>query len=229
VPYNCSVPYSTLFFDLDDTLYPSSNGVWAAIRERMNQYMQEMLGMPQEEIATMRKRYFETYGTTLRGLQIHHQVDADEFLAYVHDLPIAQMVKPDPALRVFLSGLKRKKFIFTNADIDHAGRVLAALGVSDCFDGIIDIRALNFSCKPEPEAYQTAMRLAGECDPRRCIYLDDSPRNLAPAHDLGMFTILVGREDQDPTAYRSLRRPHDLSQAMPELWMDNHKELGGSR
>jgi FMN phosphatase YigB (HAD superfamily) len=69
------------------------------------------------------------------------------------------------------------------------------------------------------------MRLAGESDPRQCIYLDDSPRNLAPAHDLGMFTILVGQEDHDPTAYRSLRRPHDLTEAMPELWQDNHKEL----
>ena len=226
MPYNCSVAYSTLFIDLDDTLYPPSNGVWAAIRERMNQYMLDRLGLPQDKIAAMRKLYFETYGTTLRGLQIHHQVDADEFLAYVHDLPIAKMVQPDPLLREFLSGLKRKKYIFTNADAAHAGRVLDALGVTGCFDGIIDIRALNFYCKPEPEAYQIAMRLAGEREPGRCIYLDDAPRNLAPAHDLGMYTILVGREDHDPSAYRSLRRPHDLSQAMPELWQDNHKEMG---
>ena len=27
--------FSTLFFDLDDTLYPSENGLWQAIKERI--------------------------------------------------------------------------------------------------------------------------------------------------------------------------------------------------
>ncbi len=215
--------YSTLFFDLDDTLYPSSNGVWAAIRYRMNQYMLEMLQLPPDEIAALRKHYFETYGTTLRGLQVHHQVDADEFLAYVHDLPIDTMVQPDPELRTLLSSLDRNKFIFTNADASHAERVLDALGVKDCFDGVIDVRAVDFKCKPDPEAYQMAMRQAGEKLPQSCVYLDDAPRNLAPAYDLGWFTILVGRKDPDPAARQSVLRPHELRQILPELWQDNHK------
>jgi putative hydrolase of the HAD superfamily len=187
------VTFTTLFFDLDDTLYPPTNGVWAAIRERMNLYMLEKLRLPPEEIASLRKHYFVTYGTTLRGLQIHHQVDTDDFLAFVHDLPLNEMVQPDSELRSILAGLEQRKMIFTNADAAHAGRVLEALGVGDCFDGIIDVRALNFNCKPDPVAYQMAMRLADETVPQRCIYLDDATRNLAPAHDLGWFTILVGR------------------------------------
>jgi len=80
--------FSHIFFDLDDTLYPSTNGLWNSIRQRMNEYMLERLNIPPEQVAIIRRRYFETYGTTLRGLQLHYQVDADEFLAYVHDLPI---------------------------------------------------------------------------------------------------------------------------------------------
>jgi putative hydrolase of the HAD superfamily len=218
LPYNCCVSYTTIFFDLDDTLYPPANGVWAAIRERMTSYMQEKLGLPREEIAALRRQYYETYGTTLRGLQAHNQVDADDFLAYVHDLPIQDMVQPDPALREFLQSLPLRKFIFTNADAAHAGRILNALRVQDCFDGIIDVRALQFNCKPDLIAYQMALDLAREKSPERCLYLDDAPRNLAPAQALGMYTILVGTVPLQPVAYKSLPRPHDLRQAMPELW-----------
>jgi len=224
VTYNCGVLYTTLFFDLDETLYPSSTGVWAAIRERMNQYMRDRLRLPPEEVAALRRHYYETYGTTLRGLQIHNQVNTDEFLAYVHDLPIEKMVQPDPELRDLLTSLRLRKFIFTNADAAHANRILAALGLHKCFDGIIDVRALGFYCKPDPVAYRIAMSLAGEITPQCCIYLDDAIRNLAPARDLGMYTILVGDEKISTAADRSLLRPHDLRLAMPELWQDNHDD-----
>ena len=47
--------------------------------------------LPVEEVDILRRNYFEQYGTTLRGLQIHHQVDTDEYLAYVHDLPLEKL------------------------------------------------------------------------------------------------------------------------------------------
>jgi putative hydrolase of the HAD superfamily len=212
------VRYSTLFFDLDDTLYPSNNGLWEAIRERMNRYMVEVMGMPQADVPAIRRFYYETYGTTLRGLQKHYQVDADEFLAYVHDLPIPQFVPPDPALRLMLLSLPQRRFIFTNADADHAGRVLSALGVQDCFEQVIDVRALEFRCKPEAEAYRAALALAGESDPARCVYLDDSQRNLTPARQMGFTTLLVGANGS-PWGLE-LNCIHDLPQVMPELWTD---------
>jgi putative hydrolase of the HAD superfamily len=223
VPYNCSVTFTTLFFDLDDTLYPPQNGVWSAIRERMNIYMLEKLSLPADQIASLRRFYFETYGTTLRGLQAHYHVDADDFLAFVHDLPIRKMVQPDAGLRSLLLSLPQRKFIFTNADSAHAGRILEALELQECFDGIIDVRRLNFHCKPEPVVYQMALDLAGESSPQRCIYLDDSPRNLAPARPLGFFTILVGDETNHNAADRAIRSLHDLPQAIPELWQDHHR------
>ena len=35
---------STIIFDLDDTLYPASNGVWTLLRDRITQFMVENLG-----------------------------------------------------------------------------------------------------------------------------------------------------------------------------------------
>jgi len=217
------MPYSTLFFDLDDTLYPSTSGLWEAIRERMSRYMWERLNLPKEEVPDLRKHYFDTYGTTLRGLQIHHRVDADEYLAYVHDLPLQSYIHPDPGLREMILGLSPRKWIFTNADDQHAQRVLAELDLVGCFNGIIDIRAIQFACKPEIVAYQRAMALAGVVDPTRCVLLDDSPRNLAPAREMGFFTILVGTPDPDPSASLSLSSIIELPSAMPELWNGRQK------
>ena len=50
--------FTTVFFDLDDTLYPSSTGLWAAIRERMNIYMRERLGIPEKDVPQLREQYW---------------------------------------------------------------------------------------------------------------------------------------------------------------------------
>jgi putative hydrolase of the HAD superfamily len=210
--------FRTLFFDLDDTLYPSQNGLWSAIRERMNRYMLERLGIPEEQVPALRRRYFETYGTTLRGLQTHYNVDAHDFLAYVHDLPVDRMVQPDPALGELLNSIALPKHIFTNADRPHALRVLAALGVNACFEQIIDVHALQYQCKPDPAAYRIALGLAGQHNPQDCVYLDDSPRNLAPARRQGFYTILVGEEQANGSACQAIASIHHLRQALPELW-----------
>jgi putative hydrolase of the HAD superfamily len=217
------MPFTTLFFDLDDTLYPNTNGLWGAIRLRMENYMREHLGIPEEEIAGLRRSYFETYGTTLRGLQRHHHVDAFDFLAYVHDLPLEKFLAPDPELRELLLGLPQSKWIFTNADAAHSRRVLQVLQLADLFDGIADIHARQYFCKPEKEAYRTAMELAGETDPQRCVFLDDSPRNLAPAHAMGFTTVLVGSEDPHPAANHTVPNLKELPEVMPELWQENSR------
>lgn len=184
----------------------------------MNEYMQKLLGLSPEETSSLRRYYYYTYGTTLRGLQIHHSISPDEYLAYVHDLPLEKYIHPDPELKKILESLPQNKFIFTNADADHARRILTILGVQDCFDGIIDIRALEYRCKPEPEAYRIALRLAGESDPKVCLFVDDSERNLAMAHQMGFTTVLVGGKDDDPSADYHIANIKQLPLTLPDLW-----------
>lgn len=208
----------TLFFDLDDTLYDSSCGLWEAIRIRMGQYIEERLGLSTEAANSLRHEYFTTYGTTLRGLQHHHQVNVDEYLAYVHDLPLPQFIQPDPELRQMLTSLSQRKYIFTNADREHATRVLKVLQLEDCFDGIIDVRAIDFICKPDPRAYRLALKLSAESHPGRSLLVDDSLRNLAPARLMGFTTVLVGSTQADPAANFSIPLLKQLPQTLPELW-----------
>lgn len=217
--YNTLMVYTTLFFDLDDTLYPGSNGLWSLIRARMGQYMVEVMGLPEAQVPDLRRTYYHTYGTTLRGLQIHHQVNVDDYLHYVHDLPLEQYIRPDPELRSLLLSLPQQRWIFTNADADHACRVLAVLGVQDCFRGIIDIRALEFVCKPDPAAYRRALALAGAPAPQQCVLLDDSAANLATARQMGFATAWVGQNGAaGPAAQISLSSLLELPVKMPWLW-----------
>ena len=189
--------FTTLFFDLDDTLYPSSSGLWHAIKDRMNLYMLERLGVPEKDVPVLREQYFKMYGTTLRGLEERHNVDKEDFLAFVHDLPLKDYLTPNPILRDIIASLPTRNFIFTNADIPHARRVLAALQLDNLFETVVDVNAVAPYCKPMPESFAIAMDVADEPDPRKCVMIDDLPRTTRAALSVGMASLLYGC--QEPT------------------------------
>ena len=184
--------FTTIFFDLDDTLYPPSTNLWLAIKQRMNDFMRERLNIPTDEIPELREKYYLQYGTTLHGLQKHHNIDVDDFLAYVHDLPLSNYLTPDPVQRSVIASLPTRNLIFTNADILHAERVLAALNLRDLFPIIVDVNTVAPYCKPMPESFEIAMRLADETDPSHCVMIDDLKRTTRAAREAGMFSILFG-------------------------------------
>jgi len=221
------MPYTTIFCDLDDTLYPSGNGLWEAIGQRMNRFMVERVKLPEDQVPAIRRYYFQTYGTTLRGLQIHHAVDADEYLAFVHDLDLGQFLHPDACLHEMLSSLPQKIWIFTNADAAHAGRVIAVLGLENCFEGIIDVRSIQFACKPEKLAYDRALALAGNPFLTECILVDDSAANLVPAFEMGISTVWINQNgSSNHSAVHTLSKLIELREVMPELWDSNDMQAG---
>ena len=182
--------FTTIFFDLDDTLYPPESGLWKAIKERMNNYMRDRMDISEHEIPILREKYFMQYGTTMRGLQANHNIDSDDFLTYVHDLPLKEYLTPNPTLRSVLASLPTRNLIFTNADINHAKRVLAALELNDLFKTIVDVNTVAPYCKPMPESFQIAMKIAGESDPSKCVMIDDIHRTTRAAREAGLFSIL---------------------------------------
>ncbi|MEP0806248.1 MAG: pyrimidine 5'-nucleotidase [Chloroflexota bacterium] len=192
--------FTTIFFDLDDTLYPASSGLWHAIKERMNRYMTERMGLPADQVPALREQYYKTYGTTLRGLQAHHNVDTQDYLAYVHDLPLEEYLTPNPRQREIIASLPTRNLIFTNADVHHARRVLAVLQLDDLFETIVDVNAVAPYCKPMPESFAIAQDLADEPDPRKCVVIDDLPRTTRAALNVGMASILYGTEEPTPDA-----------------------------
>ncbi len=186
------MPFTTIFFDLDDTLYPSSTGLWDLIGDRIGLFMHNEVGLKWEIIPDKRRDLFVQYGTTLRGLVVEYQIDPRKYLDFVHDVPVEKILKPSPGLREKISTLNFSKIIFTNADRKHAQRVISNLELDDCFDQIIDICDMDPYCKPQLEAFQRAMKMAGNLSPNELIIIDDTPQNLETALQLGCYTIQVG-------------------------------------
>lgn len=181
-----------LLFDLDETLYPADTGMFDEIGALIHRYLEERLGIPREEVPQLRRAYYERYGTTLRGLQLHHRVDPDDYLAFVHDVDVTRYLRPNPALDAMLATLPQEKVLFTNASLEYALRVLDALGIRRHFRRIFDIRALGYHCKPDPLAYQIVLE-ALEAEGPECLLIEDTVRNLRAGRQLGMRTLLVGQ------------------------------------
>ena len=53
----------------------------------------------------------------------------------------------------------------------------------------MDVNAVAPYCKPMPESFQIAMRMAGESDPSRCVMIDDLPHTTRAARQLGMLGL----------------------------------------
>jgi putative hydrolase of the HAD superfamily len=184
------MPITCLFIDLDDTIYPPSSGIWEMIRMRIDDYLLEKMDFSREKIPSIRQELFQQYGTTLRGLQQVYGVDEKDYLDYVHDIPIEDRIQPDITLHHFFSTLPCNRFIFTNADRNHALRILKAMDMEKDFTGIIDIHSIAPYCKPQVESFQIALQIAGNPNPGNCMIIDDTPRNLETAMQMGMHTVL---------------------------------------
>lgn len=187
-----------ILFDLDNTLYPPERDLFSLIDARINRYMQEVAGIPAAAVDGLRRRYWAEYGVTLGGLIRHHGVDAEDYLEYVHDVDVDSRLASDPDLRAVLQQLPQRKVIFTNGSRRHAERVLAALGVTDQFEELFDIRIAAYCPKPYAAPYHQVVASLG-LPASRCVMVEDSPENLRTAKSLGMRTVLVGTTTSAPS------------------------------
>jgi len=177
-------------FDLDNTLYPAESEFMGLIEARMTEFMIRETGLPRDEARALQKRYLHEHGTTLAGLMAHHGVDPQRFLDEVHDVSLDR-ISPDPDLDAALARLPGRLLVFTNGDGGHADRVLARLGIASRFEAVFHIGSGDYVPKPKPQAF--ARMIADHAvDPRVTAFFEDSEKNLAPAADLGMTTVLVG-------------------------------------
>jgi putative hydrolase of the HAD superfamily len=180
----------TWIFDLDNTLYPPECDLFALIDDRMQAFVQRNTGLGPVEARALQKRYYHEHGTTLAGLMAHHGVDPREFLDEVHEISLDRLA-PDFELACALDRLPGRRLVFTNGSERHARRVLGALGVEDLFDEVFDIEACDLIPKPEPRAFARLVERHA-VTPRSAAFFEDLERNLKPAADLGMTTVLVG-------------------------------------
>ncbi|KAI8380818.1 pyrimidine 5'-nucleotidase [Blakeslea trispora] len=222
------------FFDLDNCLYDKRLNVLGLMRQKIREYMVNVIGIKDEkEAARLQKKYHKLYGTSLKGLQTEFQVDPLDYDAKVdQSLPLDGLINKDEPLREMLHHMHCKKWVFTNAYKVHALRCLKLLGIENEFDGLTytNYALPNFNCKPDPAAFVRAMKDAGAIDPKQCYLVDDSAQNVDAAKQFGWTAIHLA-DDASTSNHGDYQIDdiHDLYKILPELWQSEESPTGFRR
>ncbi len=182
-----------ILFDLDNTLYPKSLGIFELVIARIRGYMESQMGFEKSLAQKLRQEYLRKYGSTMRGLMLHHNLNPEDYLEYVHDVGVEERLSPNPRLADLLESIPLRKCIFTSGHLPHALKVLRCLGVRQHFPQIFDITFTHYIPKPNPEPYHQVLEFLG-IDGKQCMMIEDLPANLQPAKEMGMTTVLVGQK-----------------------------------
>lgn len=176
-------------FDLDNTLYPPSTGLFAQIEPRMTAYVARAVGVDLDEANRLRDLYWRQYGTTLAGLMAEHNVDPSPYLDEVHEIDFS-VLDPAPELARAIAALPGRKIVYTNGCEPYARNVLAARGLTEVFDAVYGVEHAGFRPKPEQAAFEAVFALDDLPADRGAMFEDDT-RNLAAPHAMGMRTVHV--------------------------------------
>lgn len=220
-----------IFFDCDDCLYFDGWTVARQITKKIDEWCVNK-GLPSGEAYELYKRH----GTALKGLLVegfmeHSEEAIDDFLHAVHDVKYHSLSR-DEELRKMLIRLKGiPKYIFTASARHHAERCLDALGIRNLFEDIIDTKSVGLHTKYSREAFEMAMQIAGVPieEAERCLFLDDSVKNIKAAQEIGWRCVLVGRIGRDcgttinaeGHAEHEIDKIHDFPKVFPELFQDS--------
>ena len=202
-------------FDLDNTLYPPEENIFSQIDKKMTSFISNSLDISIDEAYEIQKENFVNHGTTLAGFMNdkNNKINPDKFLEYVHDIDLSTLRK-DNKLREVLLLIPGKKYIFTNGTKHHAENVLKKLNLENIFQSIFGIKEANYLPKPNLKTYNLFLK-NNKIDPKTSIMFEDMSRNLVPAKELGMTTVLLKREL--PNNNNSLQKDK-----YKDLWDDNY-------
>ncbi len=181
-------------FDLDNTLYPASCRLFDQIDQRMTAYLSDYLGVGRDEAYKLQKSYFRDHGTTMNGMMLHHDMDPEPYLHYVHDIDHSS-IDPSPALVHAIRALPGRKLVFTNGSKAHAQRVLLRLGLEGAMSDIFDIKMAGYTPKPARATYEMMVAAMG-IETKKSAMFEDIARNLVVPYEMGMTTVLV-KTDSD--------------------------------
>jgi putative hydrolase of the HAD superfamily len=184
------------FFDMDNTLH-DAYAVFGALNKTFGDYIVEHLNVEPHEADALRLKYWRRYGATLLGLERHHGVDADHFLAQTHRLPeLEQRLRAHAAGSAVLARLPGTKYVLTNGPRRYAQRVLSGLGLERYFDDVIAIEDMRMfgALRPKPDKRMFRGLLARlKLRATDCTLVEDTLEHQRAAHALGMRTVWMQR------------------------------------
>ena len=185
--------FSHWIFDLDNTLYPEDENIFPQVKKRIIEFISIEFQIDTVSANKKRKKLYNKYGTSLRGLMLENKINPEKFLEYVHDIDLS-IIKKNLKLNSTLKKIDGKKYIFTNGSFKHAESVLQKLGIEKNFHSIHSIETSGYIPKPSKHAYEK-MILEENIDVLRAIMFEDTNWNLQTAKMLGITTVLISSKN----------------------------------
>lgn len=226
------------FFDIDNCLYPRSKRVHDLMGDLIDSYFERHLALSRPAAQGLHQRYYKDYGLAISGLVKHHEIDPLAYNKEVDDaLPLDGVITPDEQLQQLLRDLDRsvvKPWLFTNAHITHAKRVVKLLGVKDMFEGITycDYEKLPLVCKPYQESFRLAEEQAGASEGTKCYLVDDSALNCRGAKERRWIAVhKLEEEDPEPevkSGQYQVRSLEELREIFPQFFVTRHDSRVGT-
>lgn len=211
-------------FDYDLTLYGEEERcVLSSLDHRIAEFVQKTVGGTFESATEIRKDYLHRFGTTLSGLMAMNGTLPDDFFDFIHEPEYLIYPKVSPEKFALLKSLKGHRFVFTNGRGDWSRAGMARMEIAPAIEDVFDLKLMGWEGKPHLSAYEKIEKwllargvFQGEngsdkmFDKSRIVLLEDSLRNLEPAHERGWTTILVNPNIQAPN-WVDFHIPHLLN------------------
>ena len=169
-------------FDLDDTIYPASSGLFRHVSARITHRISELLGLPEDAARGRAARLL----AQVRHLAARPHGRARRRSRAVPRLRARRAGRGRPGARSgarapCCAPLPGQRHVFTNGPSEFAERVLARLGVRDVVHRTCSTFATPSSCpSPIPMPYVRALARLGATR-ARIVLVDDAPQNIAQA------------------------------------------------
>ncbi len=215
-------PIRHLLLDLDNTLYPASDGMDEGIRIRMISYVAEYLGVTLDEAIKLRAEGLPSYATTLEWLKMRHGLtDEESYFRAVHPESEISELRPDPKLRGYLVSLGLPLTLLTNAPIEHARRLLRFFDIENIFLGVFDLTFHNGRGKPHPESFLNTLAAVGKTV-EETVFVDDLPKYARGYKAIGGQAVLVDQKRQyaeiaEKEGFGRIESIYELAS-----WLQNH-------
>ena len=202
-------------FDLDGTLYKTTEETQGIIRSTIHSRLAGSLNIPFEEAARKFEEEFpktDSGSKTMAALLGISREEAIEIMQdYLSEADITGFLSYDSELRELFDNLRKGKILITSSKRFRAVRILQKLGLSELD---FNLRTYKDSSGPSDkssgEVYRYYReRLGLQHHASRFVYVGDSEkRDIIPAKQVGFRTVFVGGESE--LADRSIPTIYDL-------------------
>ena len=194
--------YGLIIFDVDGTFYKFRQRVKDGDRivlpirneviERGIDFIAKRLYVSVEAAARISRDCIDQYGSVGLGLERAHGVNRQDYINAAWNVDPSKYIDKDERLRELILGIEPKKAVLTASPSVWIKNVLNLLDVGDVFDGYW-FGDDEETKKPNTGAYTQILDAFG-MPAEQTLIVDDEIKNLMPAKELGMTTVLVGDE-----------------------------------